>query len=140
MTGNLDTTNMWLAIAAVAVSVQTLLLVGGAIAAFIVYRRTAAALERLEQRHVAPLAARVAAVADEVQDVTARVRHIDDAVRAKMRNLDDVAHVAGRVVAQRAWPIVGAVKAVSAGLRAFTAPSSPTHVTEPARVTRAITS
>lgn len=140
MTGNLDTTNMWLAIAAVAVSVQTLLLVGGAIAAFLVYRRTAAALERLEQRHVAPLAARVAAVVDEVQDVTARVRHIDDTVRAKMRNLDDVAHVAGRVVAQRAWPIVGAVRAVSAGLRAFTEPASPTHVTEPARVTRATTS
>jgi hypothetical protein len=136
MEGSLDTTNVWLAILAVAVSVQTLLLVGGAIALFRAYRTTADAIERIEQRHVAPLAARVATVADEIQDVTARVRHLDDAVRAKVRHLDDVAHVAGRAVAQRAWPIVGAVKAVSAGLRAFTSPASSTPVTEPARVPR----
>jgi len=130
MTPDLQTTNTWLAILAVASAVQTLMLLGGAFMIFRAYRSATAALALLEQRHVAPLSARASLIMDELQDVTARARHVDDAVRAKLQGVEHAARVAKDVVADRLWPAVGLARAVSAGVRAFTT-KSPTHVTVP---------
>jgi hypothetical protein len=130
MTPDLQITNTWLAIAAVASAVQTLLFVAVAVGAFRIYRRTAQALEALEQRHLAPISARASLIMDELQDVTARARRVDEAVRAKLRGLDDAAKVARDVVSDRLWPVVGLARAVSAGARAF-ATKSPVHVIVP---------
>ena len=58
MTPDLQTTNTWLAILAIAGALQSLLLLGTAFGLFRIYRRTASALEALEKRHLAPISAR----------------------------------------------------------------------------------
>ena len=133
MTPDLQTTNTWLAILAVAGALQSLLLLGAALGLFRIYRRTVSALEALEQRHLAPISARAALIMDDLQDVTARVRSVDDAVRAKLQGLDAAAAVAKDVVRDRLWPVVGVARAVGAGLRVFTNRTPTQHVTVPDR-------
>lgn len=133
MTPDLQTTNTWLAILAIAGALQSLLLLGTAFGLFRIYRRTAAALEALEQRHLAPISARAALIMDDLQDVSARVRSVDDAVRAKLQGLDAAAAVAKDVVRDRLWPVVGVARAVGAGLRVFTNRTPTQHVTVPHR-------
>ena len=120
MTPDLQTTNAWLAVLAVATALQTLLLVAAAIGLFRMYRSTVSALRTLEERHLAPISARASLIMDDLQDVTARARRVDDAVRAKLQGLDTAARVAKDVVSDRIWPVVGVARALSAGLRAFT--------------------
>jgi len=120
MNPDLQTTNTWLAILAVAGALQSLLLLAAAVGLFRMYRSTASALAALEERHLAPISARATLIMDDLQDVTARARRVDDAVRAKLQGLDAVAKVAKDVVTERLWPVVGVARAVSAGLHAFT--------------------
>ena len=137
MPPSLDTTNTWLAVMAIAIVVQTLLMIGFAYVAWQALGKAADALKALEARHLAPLGARltevstrVTEVADDVQEVIGRVRRADDAVRAQLGRLDNVAHVAGHAIGTKVWPVVGLSRAVGAAFRAFTArpstsPSSP---------------
>jgi hypothetical protein len=137
MPPSLDTTNTWLAVMAIAVIVQTLLMIGIAVMAWQATQKASQALRELEARHLMPLgakvtevSARVTAVADDVQDVIARVRRADDAVRAQLGRLDSAAHLAGHAIGAKVWPVVGLSRAVGAALRAFTSrtptpPSSP---------------
>jgi hypothetical protein len=138
MTPDLGPTNTWLAVLAIASALQTAMLLGAAIALFVAYRKTAAAVERLEQRHLAPISARLSLVVDDIQDMTARARRVDDVVRAKLEGVEGVVREAGHLVGGRLWPIVGAARAVSAGLRAFTA-KSPAPIAVPGRANRAAT-
>lgn len=145
MPTDLDTTNAWLAVMAIAIVVQTLLLIGIAVAAWQVVRKASAALEQMEARHLAPLSERVQQVstrvnqvADDVQEVITRVRRADDAVRAQLGRLDSVAHVAGHAIGSKVWPVVGLSRAVAAAVRAFSSrPSSASaSASEPSRVAR----
>lgn len=130
MTPDLQVTNTWLAILAVASGLQTLMLLAGAFMILRAYRHATSALAVMEQRHLAPLSARASAIMDDLQDVTARARNVDDVLRAKLQGLDHAARVAKDVVADRLWPAIGLARAVSAGVRAFSA-KSPMHVTVP---------
>ena len=105
MPPSLDTTNTWLAVMAIAIVVQTLLMIGVAVVAWQALAKATGALKELEARHLAPLSARlevvstrVTEVADDVQEVIGRVRRADDAVRAQLDRLDSAAQVAGLVV------------------------------------------
>jgi uncharacterized protein YoxC len=149
---NLDTTNTWLAVIAIAIVVQTLVVIAGAAVAWRTMQHTAETLQRLEDRHLTPLSARVQevsarvqVVADDVQDVMGRVRRADDAVRAQLSRLDGVAtaaNVAGQAIGAKVWPVVGFSRAVGAALRAFasrpsTSPSpSPSPSPETPRAAR----
>jgi hypothetical protein len=124
MPTNLDTTNTWLAVMAIATVVQTLLLVAVAVAAWVALSRASDALRQIEERHLLPLGARVHAVADDVQEVITRVRRADDAVRSQLGRLDSAAHVAGHAIGTKVWPVVGLSRAVAAAFRAFSSPSS----------------
>jgi hypothetical protein len=124
---SLDTTNAWLAVMAIAVVVQTLLMLAIAIAGWRALGRAAEAVKALEARHLTPLggrvnevADRVNAVADDVQEVMARVRRADDAVRAQLGRFDAAAHVAGHAISAKVWPVVGLSRAVGAAVKAFT--------------------
>lgn len=135
MTTDLDTITAWIAVLAVASAVQTLLLVGGAIAAFIAWRRVATAIDDLERKHLTPLSARVLAAVDDVQEMTARVRQVEAAVRQRMDEWGGTARVAKDVIAARVWPMVGVARAVAAGVRALGRPSPDLTVSQ--RVGRA---
>lgn len=124
MPTNMDTTNTWLAVMAIAIVVQTLLLIGAAVGAYVAIRRANETLQRLEDRHLAPISARVAAVADDVQEVITRVRRADDGVRAGLAKLDTAAHVAGHAIGVKMWPVLGLTRAVTAAVRSFASRSS----------------
>jgi hypothetical protein len=127
---SLDTTNTWLAVMAIAMVVQTLLMLGIAVVGWQALTKAADTVKELEARHLTPLSARVNAVADDVQEVMARVRRADDAVRAQFDRFDSAAHVAGHAISAKMWPVVGLSRAVGAAVKAFasrgtTRPSSP---------------
>ena len=124
MPTNMDTTNTWLAVMAIAIVVQTLLLIGAAVGAYIAIRRASETLQRLEDRHLAPISARVAGLADDVQEVITRVRRADDGVRAGLAKLDTAAHVAGHAIGVKMWPVLGLTRAVTAAVRSFASRSS----------------
>jgi len=139
MPANLDTTNTWLAVLAVAVAIQTLLMLGAAVAAFVAIRRTTEAVDRLERQYLVPLTSRVQAVTDDVQEVITRVRRADDAVRTQIGRLDGLAHVAGHAIGARVWPVVGLSRAVLAAVRTLSSRSSTPTPSDSPRVARAAT-
>ena len=126
MPTELATLTRWVAVLAVAGALQTLLLLAGAVAGFVAWRRAMASIEMLEQRHLAPISARVSAVVDDIHDVTQRIRNADDAVKHRLEEVGGAARVAKDVLAHRIWPAIGVVRAVSAGLRALSRPA-PAH-------------
>ena len=123
MPTELDTLTRWVAVLAVAGALQTLLLLAGAVAGFVAWRRAMATIDMLEQRHIAPISARVSAVVEDIHDVTQRIRNADDAVKHRLEEVGGAARVARDVLAHRIWPAVGMVRAVSAGLRALSRPA-----------------
>jgi hypothetical protein len=129
MPADLETLTRWIAIIAVASAVQTLLLLGAAVAGWMAWRRTMASIDQIEERHIAPISARVAALVDDVQDVTARLRRADDVMKHKLQEVGGAARFAKDVLAERMWPAVGVVRAVSAGLTALSKRGTP--VVEP---------
>jgi len=119
MTPDLGTTNLWLAILAIATAGQFLMLLGAALMLFKVYKRAASTIDTLEHEQIRPLLMRVNALIDDVQDITARARHVDDAVRAKLEGVESALHSTKTVVQDRIWPLVGVVRAMRAGLDAW---------------------
>jgi hypothetical protein len=123
MTPDLGTTNLWLAVLAIASAGQFLMLAGAAVLLFRVYRRASANIDALEHEQIRPLLLRVHALIDDVQDITARARNVDDAVRARLEGVESVLHSTKSVVQDRLWPLVGVVRAARAGLDAWLAPA-----------------
>jgi uncharacterized protein YoxC len=119
MTPDLGTTNLWLAILAIATAGQFLMLLGATLMLFKVYKRAASTIDTLEHEQIRPLLMRVNALIDDVQDITARARHVDDAVRAKLEGVESALHSTKTVVQDRIWPLVGVVRAMRAGLDAW---------------------
>jgi hypothetical protein len=122
MTPDLGTTNLWLAVLAIASAGQFLMLAGAAVLLFRVYRRASTSIDALEHEQIRPLLLRVNALIDDVQDITARARNVDDAVRARLEGVESVLHSTKSVVQDRLWPLVGVVRAARAGLDAWLAP------------------
>jgi len=119
MPTDLQTTNLWIAVGAIAIAIQTLMLLAAAFMAFRTYRKVDNAMQDLETRYIQPAEVRLMALMDDVQDVTARVRRVDDTIRARLSDIGGVAEVAKTVVASKTWPLVGVARALDAGLRAL---------------------
>ena len=119
MPTDLHTTNIWLAVTAIAVALQTLFMFAAVIIGLRMYRKIEGAVRDLETRYVAPAEARLMAMIDDVHDITARARRIDDTVRAKIADFGGAADVAKAAVVSRAWPLIGIVRALEAGVRAL---------------------
>ena len=92
---------------------------------FKVYKRAASTIDTLEHEQIRPLLMRVNALIDDVQDITARARHVDDAVRAKLEGVESALHSTKTVVQDRIWPLVGVVRAMRAGLDAWLGAPTP---------------
>jgi hypothetical protein len=123
MTPDFGTTNLWLAILAIASAGQFLMFVAAAAITFRVYKRASSSLDALEHEQIRPLLMRANALIDDVQDLTARARTVDDALRAKLEGVESALHSTKAVVQDRIWPVVGILRAARAGLDAWLAPA-----------------
>ena len=74
MTVDLTTTNILLGIMAFVSLLQALAVVGAMVAGVLVYRKMVQAIAAIEERQVAPVAAKANAILDDVKAVTATVR------------------------------------------------------------------
>ena len=74
MESNLATTNVLLGIMAAVSVLEALAVIGFFLGAFMLYRRIVHVIGGIEERQVAPAAARVNAILDDIKDVTSTVR------------------------------------------------------------------
>ncbi len=111
---NLNTTNLLLGIMAAVSVLEALLVVGAAIAGFVLYRRVMTLVEELEARQVAPAMVRVNAILDDVKAVSARVKEeterVDQAIRTTMDRVDDTADRVRSNVRAKTSRVVGFVR------------------------------
>lgn len=119
ITGDLGTTNMWLAIMAIVSVLEALLLIGFGVGGFLAYRRAMQLVNDLEERQVAPLREKVDAILVDVKAVTARVSHqterVNHAITGTMERVDETA---GRVTGSLRDKINQAV-GMARGIRAI---------------------
>ena len=98
MTGDLGTTNMWLAIMAIVSVLEALVVIGIGVGGFIAYRRVMALANELETRQIAPVREKVDAILMDVKAVTSRVsqqtERVNHAISDTMERVDETA---GRV-------------------------------------------
>jgi hypothetical protein len=128
---DLDTTNLWLAVLACVSAGQFLLTVGAAFLAFRLYRQTSRAVESIEHDQLRPFLMRANGLIEDLQDLTARARTVDDAFRAKLEGVESALHSTKAVVQDRIWPVVGVVRAMRAGLDAWLNPAGARHARVP---------
>jgi hypothetical protein len=117
-TVDLDTTNTFLAIIAVASALQVLMFIGIGVAGFLMYRRVMQLVNELETRQIAPLREKVDGILLDVKAVTARVsqqtERVSHAVSGTMERVDDTAHRVTGTVRERLNQAVGMVRGVRA--------------------------
>ena len=98
VTGDLGTTNMWLAIMAIVSVLEALVLIGVALGGFLAYRRVMQFVTDLETRQIAPVREKVDEILVDVKAVTARVSQQTERVNhAIVGTMDRVDETAGRV-------------------------------------------
>ncbi len=119
MTGDLGTTNMWLAIMAIVSILEALLILAIGIGAFMMYRRTMALVNDLESRQIAPLREKVEGILVDVKTVTARVseqtERVNYAISRTTERVDETADKVRGSVMDKVNQAVGMVR----GLRAL---------------------
>ena len=122
--GNLDTTNLLLGILAAVSVLEAIALVAGGILVYRLYNQAMRTVQQLEERHVAPLVARVDTLMTKVDgilvDVKAittrigtRTERVDDAIQ---QTIDRVDQTAGRVRESMATRL-GNLVAMASGAR-----------------------
>src|SRR5438552_14018131 len=126
MPSDFHTTNIWLAIIAIANAILLLALAGAAIAIIRLTRRASAVVDRIEQQ-AAPVLARANAViidaqhvVDEVKLGVQKVKLAGDSVRSAITSVDRAVSRAALTARSRLWPLVGVMRGVSAATSALT--------------------
>ena len=118
MTGDLGTTNMWLAIMAIVSLLEALLLIGMGVGGFLVYRRVMQLANDLETRQIAPVREKVDAILGDVKTVTARVSHqterVNDAIAGTIDRVDETADRVKGSVRERINQAVGMARGIRA--------------------------
>jgi pyrimidine operon attenuation protein/uracil phosphoribosyltransferase len=115
---DLDTTNMLLGIMAVVSVLEGLLIIGLAVGGFMLYRRVTTLINELEERHVAPLTAKVNAILEDVQGVTGRMQaqaaRVDNAIHGTLAKVDSTASGVKDAVRDKVDHVVGVARGVLA--------------------------
>lgn len=128
--GNLDTTNLLLAVMAAVSILEALLLVALGIMGYRLYKQTLQTVRELEQRQIAPLVAnvntlmaKVDGILTDVKDITARVtrqtERVDSAIQNTVHRVDETTGRVRSSVAARIHQLVELVhgaKSVIEGL------------------------
>lgn len=121
--GNLTTTNVLLGIMAAVSVLQALVLIGAALLGYRLYRQVVRTVADIEQRQIAPLAARaqtlmatVDVILGDVKDVTGRVtrstERVDTAISNTIHRVDETAGRVRASVASRVYRLAGLVYGV----------------------------
>ena len=120
MAGELGTTNLLLGIMAAVSVLEALAMIGIAVAGFMAYRKAMALIEGIEARQVAPVAARVNDILDDVKAVSARVKQeterVDQAIHSTMDRIDDTADRVRSNVRAKTSRIVGFIRGLRVAL------------------------
>ena len=90
MTVDLTTTNVFLGIMAAVSLLQALAVLGLFLGGYLLFRRLMQMVNAIEEKHVAPAAARVNAILDDVKDVTATVKRDTGRVDSWIHSVLDV--------------------------------------------------
>lgn len=118
MEGNLDTTNVLLAVMAGVSVLEALVLIGLAVGGFMAYRRVMRLVNDLEARQIAPIREKVDGILTDVKSVTARVSHqterVDQAIAGTMERVDDTAERVKSTVRDKVYQATGVVRGVRA--------------------------
>jgi hypothetical protein len=102
MTPNLATTNLLLGIMAAVSLLEALAVIGLFVGGFLIYRRIVRVIDGIEQRQVAPAAARVNAILEDVKGVTATVKAEVEYIEGIVRRITDRWRPRGRPPSGRA--------------------------------------
>ena len=117
---DLGTTNVMLGIMAAVSVLEALVIIGAAVAGYLIYKRVMALVHGLEERQVAPAMARVTAILDDAKIVSARVREeaerVDTAIKTTMDRVDDTADRVRSNVRAKTSRIVGIVRGARVAL------------------------
>ena len=116
--GNLDTTNLLLAVMAGVAVLEALVLIGTAVAGVMMYRRAMQLVTDLEARQIAPLREKVEAILADVKAVTARVsqqtERVDHAIAGTMERVDETAERVRDSVRDKVNQVIGLARGVRA--------------------------
>jgi hypothetical protein len=117
---DLGSVPVWLGVIAVALVIQTVVMLVAGLVAWRTLARSAAALDALQRDEIRPLLVRVDAVLDDTRRVIGRVEAVDADVRATIaRSAARARHAAARVK-HGFWPAVGIGRGAWAVVTAFT--------------------
>jgi hypothetical protein len=123
---DLSTTNIWLGVMAVVSILEALLIIGLGVATFIAYRRITSLLDDLDRRRIAPIAARVTGILDDLKGVTGAVRveaeRVDSAIRSTIDRVDDTADRVRGTVRAKASRFIGLVRGMRVALETILDP------------------
>jgi hypothetical protein len=118
VTGDLGTTNMWLAIMAIVSVLEALVLIGIGVGGFLVYRRVMQLATDLETRQIAPIREKVDDILGDVKTVTARVsqqtERVNHAISGTMERVDETADRVKGSVRDRVNQAVGMARGIRA--------------------------
>jgi predicted membrane metal-binding protein len=118
VTGDLGTTNMWLAIMAIVSVLEALLLIGMAIGGFLAYRRVMQLASELEARQISPVREKVDAILVDVKAVTARVsaqtERVNHAISGTIDRVDETADRVTGSVRDKVNQAVGMARGIRA--------------------------
>ena len=134
---DLGTTNVWLALIAIASILQLLIVIGLLIGSYRLFRRLEKSVDRISDELIAPVSVRAHKFLDEAEDLMARARSFDDGVRRTLSRVGDGVDVASAVMKTRFWPVIGLLRGVKAGLSTLKkSPAAPASRQARAKVTR----
>jgi hypothetical protein len=115
---DLQTTNWLIGVIAVASAIQSLMLLGAAIAGYRLYQQATRAVTDLEAQHIEPLRRQMDTILADVRRVTARVsertERVDDAISDTMGRVDETAERVKYRVRERVSYVTGLVRGVRA--------------------------
>lgn len=114
----METTNWLLGVIAVASALQTLMLIGLAIAGYRLYRQVGSTVSDLETRHVAPLRRQVDGILTDVQAIATRVsqqtERVDEAINGAIGQVDETADRLKDTVREKVSQATGVVRGIRA--------------------------
>lgn len=115
---DLSTTNTMLGIMAAVSVLEAILLIAGAIAGFVAFRRVMQLVNDLELRHVRPVREKLDEILADVKTVTSRVNQqterVDSAISETMGRVDETAERVRHSVRDRVSQATGVVRGIRA--------------------------